>query len=226
MFPYLGYYQLIVACDVFISLDNVQYIERGWVNRNRILVQGRADYFTIPVKKSSRHFWINRRFVFEDERVLKKIERKLEYSYLKAPYYNEVSTIVRDVLYGGENNIARMAESSLKSIMSYLGIERTFLCASDLITDKDAVQLGGADKLIALAKKVGADTYINPIGGLELYSKDLFSAKGVSLFFCKPCLPAYDQGIEEFIPGLSIIDVLMFNSVDKVLKMMTCYELI
>ena len=224
LFPYIGYFQLINAVDIFIIHDDVQYIQAGWINRNRILYTGREFLFTFGVKKDNYTKKINERY-FSDNflKEKKKFLGTLRIAYSKAPNYDVTFDLVEGILNEQEKNISIMTTKSLKIICSYLQIETQFSISSQLEKNNS---LTSQDRVIELNKKSNSSHYINPIGGMELYSKEKFLAHGIQLSFLKPKDIVYQQFQNGFIPWLSIIDVLMFSSIEETKNMLNQYELI
>lgn len=224
LFPYLGYFQLIKAADVFVIHDDVQYIKGGWINRNRILVNNQAYLFTFSIKKAPYYLPINQRFFSGDlYKEKKRFFNTLKFAYCRAPFYEEVIDLVNEIFNFQESNITLFIENSLVKLCSYMEIGTIFKRSSNL--DKDT-QLNGEQRVIAINQKLGADHYINPIGGTELYSNTEFARNGIRLSFIKSDEISYSQFNKNFVPSLSIIDVLMFNSRDKVKELLNEYELI
>ncbi len=225
LFPYIGYFQLINAVDKFLIHDDVQYSKGGWVNRNRILLQGKAHMYTFSLEGASDYLDINERNFSQDiiNKESKKFLTILKHAYKKAPYFPQVSKLVEKCLLFDELNIAKKITYTLKVICDYIGVETVFYMSSDL--DKDS-SLSGEDRVIDLNKVMCSDHYINPIGGIELYNKESFAKEGIKLNFLSTKPIRYEQFENEFIPNLSIIDVMMFNSKDQIKKLLTKYELI
>lgn len=215
LFSYIGYFQLINAVDKFVVLDNVQYINKGWINRNNILVNGQANMFTFSVQKDSREKNINERF-FAPSYAQDKANflQKLQHAYSKAPMYKEVIGVIEKSLdFTNDANIADSILFNLKQICEYLEIKAQFTKASTIFPEKN---VAGADYILAICEKLGATVYINPIGGTELYDKKLFLDKDIELFFLNTYKIEYQQFKNDFIPNLSIIDILMFNSKQQI----------
>ncbi|GAB7081653.1 WbqC family protein [Megalodesulfovibrio paquesii] len=226
-FPYLGYFNLIHACDSFVFLDNVQHIDRGFVNRNRILVQGKPHLFTVPLAAAPREAWIQERFLSESfPQFRAKFLTMLKHAYAKAPNYAEVMELVADVLASETLTLAQLCQKSILATARYLGLERRFLVASDMLTAEDARRLKGAEKILALAKALGTTRYLNPIGGIELYHEEVFAREGMELRFVKPALPAYPQPAATFVPALSILDVMMQTPQGELAAQLAAYVLI
>lgn len=224
LFPYLGYFQLISAVDIFVLSDDLQYINKGWVNRNRILVDGKGKMITFPLKKDSHLAKIQDRALADDfshhaSRSLKTIFQ----AYSKAPCFKEVYPLVERLVNHPEKNLARYVENSIREICRYLRIETSLILSSDLQTDP---ALNAQDRLIWTGKKLNADTYINPIGGIDLYNFDDFKCNGIELKFHRMDDISYRQFKREFVPFLSIIDVMMFNDVPALRKLLASYSLI
>jgi len=213
LFPYIGYFQLINAVDSFVLYDDVSFIKQGWINRNRILVSGKPLFFTVPIKKQSSFKRISETEIVEDQRWLKKVLSSLKYSYGKAVYFNEAMDIVTGVLCAKTRLISEMASISLVSICNYLDIGTKFIYNPDGYNNSS---LKKEDRIIDICLKEGADEYINLIGGKELYSKEKFQAKGIGLHFLEPKDIRYVQFGADFAPWLSIIDVIMFNPIERI----------
>lgn len=214
LFPYIGYFQLIKNVDEFIVYDNIQFTKKGWINRNRLLVNGKESYLTLPLKKDSDYLDIKDRYITEDwtlER--KKIINKIKETYIKAPFFQPVFPLIEGIINFENKNLFQFIFNSLKQINNYLDIKTPLIISSSIEIDHS---LKAEDKVIALCKARLASNYINPIGGIELYSKDIFRAAGLELQFLKTNNLIYPQFKNEFIPFLSIIDVMMFNNKEKV----------
>lgn len=210
LFPYVGYFQLIRAVDVFVIYDDVNYINRGWINRNSILVQGKAKLLTMEIEGASQNRLINEIGVGgRNARLLKTIRL----SYSKAPYFRQVFPVVEDILDQEEKNLSRLLIYQLKKVCKYLGVAPVWIISSDLKKDNS---LRGQDKIIAICEGLGATHYINMPGGKELYDHQSFEAKGIELSFIQPLPTQYSQFGVEFLPNLSIIDVMMFNSASQI----------
>jgi hypothetical protein len=224
LFPYISYFQLIHTCDIFVIHDDVQYIRQGWINRNRIIVHGREYAFVFSVKHDDHSKNVNDRFyaeTFDAEsgRLLKNIDQ----SYSKAPYYAEVRSLLMDIFSSSERNVSRFNALALRRTCHYLGINSEFLLSSELEFDKS---LKAELRVLAINNRLGSTHYINPIGGVELYSKTRFQESGIQLSFLKPKLISYEQRRAEFLPGLSIIDVMMNCSRDNIRVMLEDADLI
>lgn len=224
IFPYIGYFQLINAVDSFVIHDDVQWIKGGWINRNRILVQGKPQYITLPLQKDSTLLDINQRQLSVDiEKQKLKIFRQIEGAYRKAPHFAPTIDIISECFGCQERNVSTFVVNSLQACCRYLGIETQVVLSSRL---KKRSELHGQDRVLDINAVMGATHYINPIGGTELYDKKAFAEKGLKLSFLKARNVAYDQrGEPEFVPFLSIIDVMMFNSKNEIAELLKAYDL-
>ena len=223
-FPYIGYFQLLNSVDYFVFYDDVNYIKRGWINRNRILVNGDAIFLTIPCNKASQNKEIQEVTFDPNRPEIKKIKKTIVQAYGKAPHFEQVNPLINTILDTPTHSIAVLAEESIKKISEYLGINTKYYTSSkDFGDTKDSDR---ADRLIQLCERTNCSHYVNPVGGMEIYDKNYFRNQGVDLQFLKPKSVEYQQFTDRFIPWLSIIDVLMFNSVDEIQKMLTQYELL
>lgn len=222
--PYIGYFQLISSVDVFVIYDNIQYTKKGWINRNRFLKNNQDEYFTIPIKKDSDFLCVNQRFLSDNlanEKI--KLKNQIKSSYLKAPYFNEVFQLFENIVDNNEDNLFEFIYYSIQNLCLYLEIETKIIKSSTLTIDHS---LKGREKVKAICQQIQANTYINPIGGMDLYDKSDFKRDGIDLYFIKSDNIEYKQFGENFVPWLSILDVLMFNSVDQIKIMLNKIELL
>jgi len=220
LFPYIGYFQLINAVDTFVIYDDVNFIKQGWINRNRILLNGSDFMFNIMLKGSSSFKKINEIEIAGNHL---KLITTIEQSYSKAPYFSDAFPLISNILLNNETNLARYLSKSLIEIIKYLGIQVSILISSEI--EKDA-SLKGDDKVINICNQLKATNYINAIGGQELYSKEKFSENGLVLNFIQTKPIVYKQFKDPFIPWLSIIDVMMFNSPEAISEMLNQYKLV
>lgn len=221
--PYIGYWQLMNLVDRYVIYDDVNFIKGGWINRNRILVNGGPKYINVPMLGASPNVLINEVKVDHNEAVIRKSLRSIEGAYRKAPYYGVIYPMLEDILWCEEENIAKYIEYSFHVIGKYLGIQTELLVSSDLEKDNT---LKGQDKVLAICRQLNATEYFNAIGGQELYSFEAFRKQGIQLHFVKTQDIVYDQFGNEFQPNLSIIDVMMFNPQSKVKEYLEAYTLI
>lgn len=205
--PYIGYFQLIRSADIFVIYDNIEYTKKGWINRNRILANGEAATFSIPIKKDSDYLTVRER-VLADDFDRRKLLNRIKGAYQKAPCFGDAFPIVERIVLCDETNLFAFVHHSVREICAYLDIATTIVKSSDVTIDHG---LKNQDKVIAICKALDAKTYINPIGGQELYAKDAFGAHGLDLLFLQPQTIAYRQFDAALVPSLSIIDVMMFN---------------
>lgn len=219
LFPYIGYFQLIYASDLFIIYDDVSYIKQGYINRNNILSPNGPVRFTVPVPGASSNKLISELSYSKD---VTKVLKTIQQSYSKSPYFDKVYPLIESILLYQDRDIAEVCLKSYRDILEYLGLQRKFLKSSELNYDRS---LSAKDRLISFSHKFGADCYINTPGGRELYNKPDFAKEAVDLRFIDSLPIQYDQGIEEFIPNLSIIDVLMNCSAQDIVHFFSQYEL-
>lgn len=224
IFPYIGYFQLIHSVDKFVVYDDVSYIKQGWINRNKILLNGNDFIFTVPIKNASsfttiRNTAINHQ-LYEAWRT--KFLKTMTQAYAKAPYYSVVYNLVASVLHEMHDTICSLATASLLETSEYLGLSTKFILSATAYNNNS---LKAKDRIIDICRKENVNNYINPIGGKELYSKDEFSNGGITLRFIKSHKIAYIQFNNEFVPWLSIIDVMMFNKPGDIKSMLNEYDL-
>jgi hypothetical protein len=222
--PYIGYWQLINCADEFIIYDNIEYTKKGWFNRNRILEIDHDRLFTLPIKKGSDFLPVNHRFLSNDsDKEISRTLRIIESSYKKAPYFELAYPIIRDCFGHTDKNLFNYILYSVKEICRYMGITTEIVISSNIDIDHS---LRGEDKVLALCKAEGATSYINAIGGTSLYDKQRFVANGLELRFIKTETIEYRQFNNKFVPSLSVIDIMMFNSKDEIREMLGKYTLV
>ena len=220
--PYLGYWHLLAAVDRFVVYDNIQYTKKGWINRNRFLRDGAEAQFTLPLKKGSDYLNVADRAIaddFDPQTLLNQFAN----AYGKAPHFAAVFPLIETIVKAAPRNLFEYLHHSLTMTADYLEIKTPIVVSSTIPIDH---QLKAGDKVLAICRAVGADRYVNTIGGRELYSPAVFAASGVELRFIQSRLTEYQQFAHPFVPGLSILDVMMFNSRDAVRRMLGEYELV
>ena len=221
--PYLGYFQLISSVDKFVIYDNIQYTKKGWFNRNRYLCDSRDKYFSISIAKDSDFLDVRERMVSESFDK-KKLKNQIKMAYSRATYFKDVYPIFCECVDYSENNLFYYIKYSLDKVLEYLNIDTEIIISSSIDIDHTKK---GKNKVIDICKKLDANEYINPIGGQKLYDKDEFKSEGVDLYFIQMNTDIYyEQFKNEFVPGLSILVVMMFNSRQEIQKLLNRYTLI
>lgn len=218
--PYIGYWQLMAAVDTYVVYDDVNYIKGGWVTRNNILLNGQKHMFTITLNGASPNKLFNEITIKDD---FKKFARLLESAYRRAPYYEEVCALMEKTYNYEDKSLGAFMLNSFQVVLDYLEIDTKLILSSTIEKDNS---LRGKDKVKHICQRLGADTYYNTIGGQELYDKEDFKAEGIDLYFVQTNLEAYHQFKNDFVPGLSMIDVLMFNKPEEIKQMLNAYTLI
>ena len=222
--PYIGYFQLINAVDQFVVYDNIQFTKKGWFHRNRILVNGTDKMFTIPLKKDSDYLDVMQRDLADSfDKESNKTIRMIEASYRKAPYYKEVMPLVQECFQPCSGNLFDFIYASLTLLMQFLQIDTEIIISSSIDIDHTLKSQG---KVLAISKSLKADIYINVIGGRDIYTAEAFKNNGIELRFIKTKPIEYKQFDNRFVPWLSIIDVMMFNSKEIINKYLHHYELL
>jgi len=219
-FPYIGYFQLINAVDKFVVYDDVNYIKQGWINRNNILANGEKRLITLEVRGASSFKAINQVQVGGNRG---KLVKTIAQSYAKAPFFAEAFPVIEKSIVCPEDGLADYLTTGLSNVAEYLQIKTEIIISSKIEKDNS---LAGQDKVLHICRLLGADEYLNAIGGMELYSREEFSKNSINLKFIRTENVIYDQRIKTFLPNLSIIDALMFNSKEKVKIMLGEYVLV
>jgi hypothetical protein len=222
--PYIGYFQLLDAADEFITYDNIQYSKRGWIRRNRILVNGQASLFSLPLEKGSDYLDIvERRLADSFETAASRILRRIEGAYRRSPYFPAVMPVVERCFASPDRNLFTFIHASMLIVRSYLGISTPITVSSSLKTDRG---LKGQERVIATCRERRAEHYLNPINGRSLYDRRAFAEAGIRLSFLQSAVIEYPQYGDDFVPSLSIVDVMMFNSVETIRRYLKSFTLV
>lgn len=222
-FPYLGYWQLMNSVDEYILYDDVNYIKGGWINRNKIKTNGSEVILGLQIKKASQNKKINELELAMTDLDKERLVNKVKSAYGKAPNAKVVLELFKDIVYCDINNLAEFLEYSNRKIAEFMGIKTLILSATKLQLDHTAK---GQERVINTCLERGASKYINAIGGKELYDKQSFMEAGIQLEFLRMDSDiVYPQGKGEFIPSLSILDVLMYNNEEEVRELLKRYTL-
>ncbi|WP_345977038.1 WbqC family protein [Sulfurimonas sp. HSL3-7] len=220
LFSYIGYWQLIKSVDTFVILDDVHYKKKGYINRNSILIDGKAHKITLHLKALSQNKLINEIDIGNNS---VNILKSIAIVYKRAPYFQDIFPLIKSILEFSEKNLAKFIGNSLEEISNYLELNTKFIYSSAIEKDNS---LRGQDKIINICEILNAKVYINLIGGQALYSKAKFKEYDIKLHFIENEIVEYRQFQNEFVPYLSIIDIMMFNSKDEVREMLNRYRLI
>jgi hypothetical protein len=209
--PYIGYFQLIAASDLFVVYDNIKYTKKGWINRNRMLRGGAPVTFSLPLQAGPDSLDVDQRLLAPGPH---KWLAQLKGAYCHAPQFAATLPLLEAIAACPERNLFRFLHHALLATCAHLGITTPVRVSSTVAIDHG---LKSQDKVLALCAALGAHTYVNPIGGTELYSREDFAARGIDLRFLRARPLEYPQfGDAPFVPWLSIVDVLMFNPLDTV----------
>jgi hypothetical protein len=222
-FPYIGYFQLIAQSDVFVILDDAQYIKGGWINRNRILRNGEPCWITLPVAHASHALPINQRSYQLTPKIRDRTRRQIESCYRKAPHFAKVFPLVREVLDCEDANVATYNENLITRVCERLQLRTRMVRSSELGARGSMI---GQDRVIDLCKRLGATHYVNPIGGTVLYKSNEFAQQRLELSFLESTVTPYPQFGDAPVRSLSIIDVMMFNDDQRIATMLREFRLV
>ncbi len=222
--PYIGYFQLINAVDTFVFCDDVHFIKGGFINRNNILMNGEKYRFTIPVQHVHFNTTIRETKVANDPANWHRKLSKTLQNYQKTPYFDAVFPIFDEILRGSiGRSISDVAIEGIETVLKYIDLQRK---TTTTFGRYNNTHLSGSERIVDICRQENATIYINAIGGQKLFNKDYFSARTIELQFLKPNLRTYIQNSPQFIAGLSILDVLMWNDPATVKAMLSDYTLI
>jgi hypothetical protein len=218
--PYIGYWQLINAVDKYVIYDDVNYIKGGWINRNNILLNKQKFLFTLIPLGASPNKLINEITITTNQ---SKLLKTFEMAYKKAHFFEEVFLLVKQIFDYNDKNLAKFIGNSIIRIAAYLGLKTEFIYSSEI--EKNNL-LKAQEKVIHICSILRATEYFNAIGGMELYNKADFEINNIKLRFLKTLPIEYKQFNSPFVLNLSILDVMMFNSLEKIKQMLDSYEVI
>jgi len=225
VFPYLGYYQLLHAADRFVLFDDVNFIKKGWINRNRILLNGEPFTFTVPIKDMSQNATIRASMIADDPSWKSKLLGNLQHAYRKAPQFETIFPPVEVMIREAQGNIADLAEASIRFVADLLQLPVLIDRASTLALPPE---LKAQERILAICAHHGATRYINPANGAELYDAERFADQGIDLRFLRMDGDIHytQQGGNAFVPALSMLDLLMNRAPDEVRTLLVRYRLL
>lgn len=224
-FPYIGYWQLLAAVDTFVIYDDGKYIKDGWIHRNRVLgADGNPMLLKIDIDHPTVNNAINQTLRINNPIRSSKLIKTLVNSYSKAPYFHQVIDLVTPLIMSEELDLVKYLSHQIKEVSRYLGLDTEFRYSSEVSKEGLA---GVEDKVFRICHQMGCVDYYNPIGGTEFYDKqDWLSRGGVNLHFLKRNNDiSYTQKTASFVPDLSIIDIMMYNSVEEIRQLLQRYTI-
>jgi len=222
-FPYIGYWQLVAMSDVFVVYDDGLYRKNGWIHRNRILGYGDPIAISTEIQSKSCNRRINETERVPSEFHVNKLLKSIAMRYAKAPYCKRTMDVIEPLLRNPEPGLVDYLVASIRGVMSYLEIETPLVLSSTIA--KDGLE-GVVDKVERICKTVGILNYVNPPNGEILYDRQDFASRGLKLqFIHRDADISYRQFGGDFVPDLSIIDVMMFNPPEDIRALLKRYTL-
>lgn len=215
--PYIGYFRLFTNAERFIFLDNAYYINKGWVNRNRLLINNKSWTFTIPLNNASQNKLINELTISYKNYDYNKLLKSIYYNYKKSPQFEMVYPLAERIFKFKDLRLINFIINSFIEIFQYLKLPFKFDLASNILEKK----CNGEEYIINLCRQVNATVYLNASGGKHLYNENHFLNQGIKIMFLGPETFTYSHPCGNFIQNLSILDVIMFNDKNKI-----CNELL
>lgn len=219
--PYIGYFQLISAVDKFVLFDDVNYIKKGWINRNNIIINKQSNSFTIPLIKPSQNKLIYETFLSEDTSWKAKLIKTIVMNYKKTSQFDKVFPLIESIINYSNNNLSEYIHNSIIQVCNYLEINTEIEKTSRIYSNNE---LNGQERIIDICLQNKTTTYINPIGGIDLYNKTDFTNRKLNLQFIYSEFIEYNQNTDDFIAGLSIIDLLMNIDTKTFTKHLNSYK--
>jgi hypothetical protein len=220
LLPYIGYFQLIHATDQFIIYDDVNFIKQGWINRNKITLNNREHFFTLPLTKQSSNELIQSTMINKSAAIvwLKKFKKSIEQNFKKSDYFEQGNELLSEIEHALNlhNSIAEVNEHLIRFICNSLGINTEIITSSQISDNK---HLSGKHRVIDTCLRQNASTYINVIGGKELYHKEEFQLNNINLFFL-------DVRKDEISNFNSVLELFYTTATKEIKKDLVKYELI
>jgi hypothetical protein len=208
LLPYLGYWQLLAAADHFVLLDDVHYINRGWINRNRILVGGAEKWLTVPLLKASQNKEIREIDIAPRPDWQPALERTLSQAYARAPRRDEVLALLGKIFAFPDSGLCSFLEHSIRVVAAHLGLDPVISRSSEAHPKGD---LRGSARILDVCRRLGATTYANLPGGRELYDPAEFLREGIDLRFIQTDWETLPLAGESHEHAFSVLHLLMWN---------------
>lgn len=214
--PYIGYFQLISKVDEFVFFDDVDFNRRGWIQRNFIESNGNQMRVGVPVAKVHLGTPIHQvRLADNFPKWRSGFLKTLQNRYSNAPHFGAVYAIIERDLEETIGLLAQLNISLIQSICHYVGLDQTFDSSRHYSSNSN---LGGEARLIDICLQKRANEYVNAPNGRSLYDKVKFNMHQIKLLFLEPEIRSYSRMGADFIPHLSVLDMLMFIEPEKVLQ--------
>ncbi len=219
--PYIGYWQLIAAADQFVILDDVNFINRGWINRNQIVVNKSPAWLTLPLKKASQNKLIHEIEIQDDDGWKNRMVKTLTCSYSKASSFSTAIEFMTEMIQMAQGNLGTYLSDIISRICAKLLITTSIIPTSRVFPKGG---LKGQDRILDICRQLDASQYVNPPGGRELYDPDKFQAQGIQLYFLQTTTTNLDTGMGIGKP-LSILDTLMHNALNEIRQAVADFEI-
>lgn len=217
--PYLGYWELLATVDKFVILDDVNFITRGWINRNKVSVGGQAKWITLPVVKASQNKRICDLSLVGEDRWKRSLLAKVREAYRAAPHRTSVMALLEEILSQSTVDLSGFLYLSLEKCSTYLDIKTDIIPTTRCIPKNG---LSGQDRIIDICKVLGAREFVNLSGGRQLYDSNSFERNGLQLRFLQYKAQYADLKSSSEVEPLSVIDALMLNHREAILRSISC----
>jgi hypothetical protein len=219
-FPYIGYWQLMEKVDQWIIFDDIQFINKGWINRNRILhpnIEKDWQYITLPLAKKNQKDKICEISIDNQKNWYNEMLGKMSHYAKKTSYYNSTVDLFKQCVDEDGIYLSDLLIKTIHVIAKVLNIKAKIRVQSEMKLNLKEVDHPGQWAL-RICEIIGAKEYINPISGQKLFNKDEYRSSGIELRFFQTEEHVYNQKRNKFVPKLSIIDSLMWESIDNLIK--------
>ena len=214
--PWVGYFDLMDRCDVFVYLDSVQFAKRSWQQRNRIKAREGELMLTVPVlSKGLREQKICDTLIDQAQDFGRKHAASLRAAYSRAPHYKTVSEGFQAIAGKKHEKLSDLNIDLIEWLAGSLGIRRKTVRSSSLPVSGKRSEL-----LLDICKAVGAGKYLSPAGSREYLEEDAVLAgdNGIELLYHEYAPAEYPQLHGAFAPFMSAVDLVMNQSQAEALE--------
>jgi hypothetical protein len=207
--PWIGYFQMIASSDVYVVFDHVQFERKSWQQRNKIKTANGITYLTVPVQKVPQQSLISEiKISYDRQDALENHWKTIELAYKKAPYFEKYREHFKKIYFKKHILLRDLNIEIIKLVCDILEIKKKIVFSSEI--DLKDQNLGKNEKVINLCKNQGITHLYDAKGAEAFLDKSLFEKQGIEIDFQEFLHPEYPQLWGEFVPYLSIID-LLFN---------------
>jgi hypothetical protein len=213
-FPHLAHFALIEHTDAWIVFDVTQYTPKTWMSRNRVLHPSTGwNWINVPLANGSIHIRTHEARLLDPQAARDTVLGKLSHYRRKAPFHHTVERLVHETFDGPADEVGSLTHLNrrgLAAVCRHLGLRfESKVCSTLDLGLPEHLEAG--DWALEICGRLGATAYLNPVGGRALFDPARYRERGIALQFLEMAPFAYATSGYAFEPGLSILDVMMWN---------------